>query len=670
MPLIDLNGLGHFKDKENAMIAEDFSASKAYAAGDYCYYNGTLYKFKTAHAAGAWTIADVEAAKLAHDVSDLKESIHDIYDGVLSSGEKVNGTILFNSNVVSVGEIIEYDLTANTGFAGFIELLDSNDARIAYYGKPSSTWSENHYVGTFEIPNNFAYAKCSGPVYFAYIRKQKYLDDVYEKIESLDAQVSGSAEIFSGAGLQSGYIPSTLAIGDTISFTANSYRRIYQTQIGLNDEVWIINCSGYDTGCYPWAITDNDNKIIALPQNATTIDRMSCKIIAPENASKLYWVVTQQKSIVVKENNKFVLYNGIKHNSSVTTVSAVITDCAEIVNNEKTKVATVSNGGYIKCSFTSGKYITTGVWIKVNYQANLLSKLNIVLMSGDTTRTTIEIPPDRLKIGEWIFAKASFMNNDIDNVKIEPIFSDSDSEIQIIFCPVIITDHITRPISIINFDQAWQATEDCGAYDLLINNSIPFTITGTLENVDAQTQDKLLKAYGADLLDVGIYGNEAHNGQNYPINSSVDMDTAYTNMLNLLEAKNELGVNAVSFGPASHIITPTILRTIKDFGFKITRVYGDPSLGNAAYDQKDFIALTEGHTSYNEYQITAQTITGGVFAMFAHGVSSNPSSEDNPSLYTPFASFSNTINTIIKLVENHSIEPMNMKQFAEYVSTH
>lgn len=75
MPLIDLNGLGHFKDKENAMIAEDFSASKAYAAGDYCYYNGTLYKFKTAHAAGAWTIADVEAAKLAHDVSDLKTAI-------------------------------------------------------------------------------------------------------------------------------------------------------------------------------------------------------------------------------------------------------------------------------------------------------------------------------------------------------------------------------------------------------------------------------------------------------------------------------------------------------------------------------------------------------------------------------------------------------------------
>lgn len=108
MPLIDLNGLGHFKDKENAMIAEDFSASKAYAAGDYCYYNGTLYKFKTAHAAGAWTIADVEAAKLAHDVSDLKESLTQktqiIIDSISDDVEKT-GTYFQVNAIESVGEI-------------------------------------------------------------------------------------------------------------------------------------------------------------------------------------------------------------------------------------------------------------------------------------------------------------------------------------------------------------------------------------------------------------------------------------------------------------------------------------------------------------------------------------------------------------------------------------
>lgn len=88
MPLIDLNGLGHFKDKENAMIAEDFSASKAYAAGDYCYYNGTLYKFKTAHAAGAWTTTDVEEAKLADDVSGLKESTNDLKTAINQKVDK------------------------------------------------------------------------------------------------------------------------------------------------------------------------------------------------------------------------------------------------------------------------------------------------------------------------------------------------------------------------------------------------------------------------------------------------------------------------------------------------------------------------------------------------------------------------------------------------------
>ena len=76
MPLIDLNGLGHFKDRENAMIAENFAATKDYAAGDYCYFNGTLKKFKTAHAAGAWIGTDAEDAKLAGDVSSLKESIN------------------------------------------------------------------------------------------------------------------------------------------------------------------------------------------------------------------------------------------------------------------------------------------------------------------------------------------------------------------------------------------------------------------------------------------------------------------------------------------------------------------------------------------------------------------------------------------------------------------
>jgi glycerophosphoryl diester phosphodiesterase len=76
MPLIDLNGLGYFKDKENGMIAADYSASKTYAVGEYVYYNGTLYRCTTAiTTAEAWTSGHWTAAKLAEDVNDVKSAV-------------------------------------------------------------------------------------------------------------------------------------------------------------------------------------------------------------------------------------------------------------------------------------------------------------------------------------------------------------------------------------------------------------------------------------------------------------------------------------------------------------------------------------------------------------------------------------------------------------------
>ena len=73
--LVNLDRLKEFQTSENAATASEFSTSKSYAAGAYVYYKGKLYKFKSAHAAGAWTTTDVEEAKLADDVSTLKESL-------------------------------------------------------------------------------------------------------------------------------------------------------------------------------------------------------------------------------------------------------------------------------------------------------------------------------------------------------------------------------------------------------------------------------------------------------------------------------------------------------------------------------------------------------------------------------------------------------------------
>lgn len=65
--------------------AEVFNASKSggYGAGEYVYHEGKLYKFKAAHT-GAWTGTDVEAVKLADEVSQLKSAIDELGLSVVS----------------------------------------------------------------------------------------------------------------------------------------------------------------------------------------------------------------------------------------------------------------------------------------------------------------------------------------------------------------------------------------------------------------------------------------------------------------------------------------------------------------------------------------------------------------------------------------------------------
>lgn len=56
-------------------LAPDFSASKAYSAGDYAWYNGVLYCFILNHTAGAWTGSDAVAAVVGNDLSAVKSAL-------------------------------------------------------------------------------------------------------------------------------------------------------------------------------------------------------------------------------------------------------------------------------------------------------------------------------------------------------------------------------------------------------------------------------------------------------------------------------------------------------------------------------------------------------------------------------------------------------------------
>lgn len=72
-----------FADVETALagkadmdiVADAFNAAETYAEGDYCTYEGGLYKFKTAHE-GAWNAADVDRIKIAGELSELKNTLN------------------------------------------------------------------------------------------------------------------------------------------------------------------------------------------------------------------------------------------------------------------------------------------------------------------------------------------------------------------------------------------------------------------------------------------------------------------------------------------------------------------------------------------------------------------------------------------------------------------
>lgn len=74
-------------DQLKAAMAPNFSATTAYPAGAYVYYNGTLYRFTTAHAAGSWTGTDATAVALGNDVADFKS----VFNGALNVINWTNG---------------------------------------------------------------------------------------------------------------------------------------------------------------------------------------------------------------------------------------------------------------------------------------------------------------------------------------------------------------------------------------------------------------------------------------------------------------------------------------------------------------------------------------------------------------------------------------------------
>lgn len=121
---IDVNGLDHYHDKVSAMLASEYSSSKTYAVGDYCFHAGTLYECTTAiTTAENWTAGHWTAAKLAEDTSELKTAL----DGLLETHYPTDYAADVSASDLVVGtSALLTKVTATDNASGGIDVVNSS----------------------------------------------------------------------------------------------------------------------------------------------------------------------------------------------------------------------------------------------------------------------------------------------------------------------------------------------------------------------------------------------------------------------------------------------------------------------------------------------------------------------------------------------------------------
>lgn len=88
--------------------AGQFSASTAYSVGQYVYYDKKLYRFTSAHAAGAWNASHVTEVTVASELADLKEDTTELkqdYNQLEDNFSNKIGINLFDPSKSHIGRI-------------------------------------------------------------------------------------------------------------------------------------------------------------------------------------------------------------------------------------------------------------------------------------------------------------------------------------------------------------------------------------------------------------------------------------------------------------------------------------------------------------------------------------------------------------------------------------
>lgn len=213
MPLIDLNGLGHFKDKENAMVAPDYSASATYAVGDHVFYNGTLYKCKTAiTTAEAWTSGHWETAVVCDDITEINNSLTNNGNSIEFVTDLLEDdytyssvalTMTTNKRINSTGNVVDMT-SADWSVSDLVDVSGNTFVRVC----GSSGWT-NLAWALYDANQNFISGYATGGTTEVFDNLVFLNDNVkYIRIAQIASVLKGS--LYTIAGLDTEQIKNTL----------------------------------------------------------------------------------------------------------------------------------------------------------------------------------------------------------------------------------------------------------------------------------------------------------------------------------------------------------------------------------------------------------------------------------------------------------------------------
>lgn len=300
--------------------APQFSASKAYAAGEYVYYNNKLYCFTAAHAAGAWTGSDAEEITVSGELTAIKADLTELETDLKSAIK--NGTYPFDliagSYVTTNGIITLFNDWSRTDYIpcdGYTELIAyrtlGNGSIYNCFYDDSKSFVSSFSTGALNerkvitIPKNAKYVILSDTTQFMDALTIAFNPTVEQKISNIETVLNDIAEkdsttvtpANSEKYAETGYIRSNDG-----ALVAHAFYQCYTFTMSKTADVWFDSPQGWNQiAVYNGNAFDTAKMITVKTSSANNLPTQE----NPLSITEGYTV-----AVCVSVNESFTLYIG------------------------------------------------------------------------------------------------------------------------------------------------------------------------------------------------------------------------------------------------------------------------------------------------------------------------------------------------------------------------